>query len=139
MFDYQKATTSEKLTQRMPPEQQERHRQRIRDKVTYLNQYFVGSRKIAVDKALSIGKEQQYGKGFFFNLHRLTKQYQEGKLVNDPYRMLETGKDEKISFPERTLLHLGKGAQAVGQEQETGEDEPGKRRRKQQRQQQIER
>ena len=116
MFGYQKATTSKKLTEGMPLEQQERHQQRIRDKVTYLNQYFVGSHKIAVEKALSIGKEQQYGRGFFFNLHRLTKQYQEGKLVNDPYRIMETGKDEKVSFPERTLLHLGRGAQAVGQE-----------------------
>lgn len=135
-FGYEKPTVSDKLTRGMPPEQIQRHRQRIRDKVAHLNQYFVGTQKLDTDKALSIGQEQQYGKGFFFNLHRLTQQYQQGKFVNDPYRMLETGKDTQISFPERTLLHLGKGAQAVGQEME--EDEPGKRK-KRQRQQQIER
>ena len=42
--------------------------------------------------------------------------------------MLETGKDEAFSFPERTLLHLGKGAQAVGQE--AGEEEEVNRRKK---------
>ncbi|MGB3850393.1 MAG: DUF5712 family protein [Tunicatimonas sp.] len=121
MFSYEKPTVSNKLTQGMPPEQQERHQQRIRDRVVHLNQYFVGSQKIDVDRALDIGQEKQYGKGFFFNLHRLTKQYHEGKLVNNPYQVLETGKDEKISFPERTLLHLGKGAQ--GMSQEAGEEE----------------
>ena len=135
-FGYEKPTVSDKLTQGMPPEQAQRHQQRIRDRVAHLNQYFVGTQKLDTDKALSIGQEQQYGKGFFFNLHRLTQQYQQGKFVNDPYRMLETGKDEKISFPEHTLLHLGKGAQAVGQEME--DDEPGKRK-KRQRQQQIKR
>lgn len=136
-FSYEKPTVSEKLTQGMPPEQQQRHQQRIRDKVAHLNQYFVGSQKLDVEKALTIAKEQQYGKGFFFNLHRLTKQYQEGKLVNNPYQILETGKDEKISFPERTLLHLGKGAQAVGQE--VGEEEETSRRKKKQQQKQLER
>ena len=130
MFSYEKSTLSNKLTQGMPPEQQQRHQQRIRDKIAHLNQYFVGSQKIAVDRALAIGQEKQYGKGFFFNLHRLTKQYHEGKLVNNPYQMLETGKDEKISFPERTLLHLGKGAQ--GMSQEAGEEEDSRKRKKQQ-------
>lgn len=137
MFNYEKSTVSNKLTQGMPAEQQERHQQRIRDKVAHLNQYFVGSRKLDVEKALTIGKEKAYGKGFFFNLHRLTKQYHEGKLVNNPYQVLETGKDEKISFPERTLLHLGKGAQGLGQE--AGEEEEFRKRKKQQRSTQLER
>lgn len=140
MFGYQDATTSAKLTKGMSEETQLRHQERIRYRINQLNEHFTGSRKIDVDRALMIGKEQQYGKGFFFNLHRLTKQYQEGKLVNNPYRMLETGKDEKLSFPERTLFHLGKGAQAVGQEVGDGE-ETSRRKKKQQRQptQQIER
>ena len=138
MFSYEKPTVSEKLTQGMSIEQQQRHQQRIRDKVANLNQYFVGIQKIDVDRALAVGREQQYGRGFFFNLHRLTKQYQEGKPVNNPYQMLQTGKDEKISFPERALLHLGKGAQGMGQEAE--QDEPSKRKKKQaQQRQQIER
>ena len=50
--------------------------------------------------------------------------------MNDPYRVLETGKDEKIIFPERTLLHLGKGADRMGQE--AGEEEDSRKRKKQQ-------
>ena len=138
LFGYRDATTSDKLTAGMSEETKLRHQERIRYRITHLNQYFAGTQKLDVDKALSIGQEQQYGKGFFFNLHRLTKQYQEGKLVNNPYRMLETGKDEKMSFPEQTLLHLGKGAQAVGQE--VGEEEEtSQRKKKQQRTQQLER
>ncbi len=129
MFGYRDATTSEKLTAGMPEETQQRHRERIRYRIDQLNQYFVGSQKIAVDRALAIGQEKQYGKGFFFNLHRLTKQYHEGKLVNNSYQVLETGKDEKISFPERTLLHLGKGSQ--GMSQEAGEEEDSRKRKKQ--------
>ena len=138
MFGYRDPTTSESLTAGMPEETKLRHQERIRYRITDLNEHFVGKQKIDVDTALSIGREQQYGKGFFFNLHRLTKQYQQGKLVNNPYQMLETGKDEKISFSERALLHLGKGAQAVGQEV-SEDDELGKRKKKQQRQQQLER
>ena len=130
MFGYQDATTSSKLTAGMSEETQRRHQERIRYRIAHLNEYFTGDRKIDVARALSIGKEQQYGKGFFFNLHRLTKQYRAGKLVNDPYQMLATGKDEAFSFPERTLLHLGKGAQAVGQE--AGEEEEISRRKKKQ-------
>ncbi len=138
MFGYRDATTSPKLTAGMSEETQQRHQERIRYRINQLNQYFVGSQKIAVDRALAIGREKQYGRGFFFNLHRLTKQYHEGKLVNNPYQVLETGKDEKISFPERTLLHLGKGAQ--GMSQETGEEEDSRKRKKQhQRSTQIER
>ena len=138
MFNYEKPTVSNKLVQGMPPEQQHRHQQRIRDRVTHLNQYFVGSQKLDVEKTLTIGREKAYGKGFFFNLHRLTKQYHEGRLVNDPYQVLETGKDEKISFSERTLLHLGKGAQ--GMSQEAGEEEaPRKRKKQQQTKTQLER
>ena len=51
--------------------------------------------------------------------------------MNDPYQVLETGKDEKISFPERTLLHLGKGAQ--GMSQEAGQEEDSRKRKKQKR------
>ena len=138
MFGYQETTTSDKLTAGMPEETQQRHRERIRYRIDQLNQYFVGSQKIAIDRALAIGKEKEYGKGFFFNLHRLTKQYQEGKIVNNPYQVLETGKDEKISFPERTLLHLGKGKQCMGQEA-SEEEELGKRKKQQQRSTQIER
>ena len=130
MFDYQEATTSPKLTVDMPEETQQRHRERIRYRINELNEHFVGSQKIAVDRALAIGQEKQYGKGFFFNLHRLTKQYHEGRLVNNPYQVLETGKDERISFPERTLLHLGKGSQCMGQE--AGEEEDSRKRKKQQ-------
>ena len=130
MFGYHDATTSPKLTAGMPEETQQRHQERIRYRINQLNQYFVGSQKIAVDRALAIGREKQYGRGFFFNLDRLTKQYHQGKLVNNPYQVLETGKDEKISFPERTLLHLGKGAQSMGQE--AGEEEESRKRKKQQ-------
>ena len=130
MFGYRDTTTSPKLTAGMPEATQQRHRERIRYRVSQLNQHFVGSQKIDVNRTLAIGQEKQYGKGFFFNLHRLTKQYHEGRLVNNPYQVLETGKDEKISFPERTLLHLGKGAQSMGQE--AGEEEDSRKRKKQQ-------
>ena len=135
MFGYQKPTVSEKLTQGMPLQQQ-RHEQRIREKVDYLNEYFTGHWKINTDKALTIGKEQQYGRGFFFNLHKLTKQYQEGKAVNNPYHMLETGKDEKISLPEHVLFQAARTSEAVGQEMK--EDEPNQRK-KQQAKKQMER
>ena len=138
MFGYHDATTSPKLTAGIPEETQQHHRERIRYRINQLNEYFVGNQKLDVEKALTIGKEQQYGKGFFFNLHRLTKQYHEGKLVNDPYQVLETGKDEKISFPERTLLHLGKVAQGMSQEA-SEEEESHKRKKQHQRSTQIER
>jgi hypothetical protein len=121
MFGYEKATISEKLTQGMPQEQVERHRERIRYRVEYLNQYFVGNQKVEVDKALSIAEEKQYGKGFFFNLYRLTQHYQQGKLVHDPYQVLEKGKEDKITYPERSISSFAKGIQKLGQE--TGEDE----------------
>ena len=137
MFSYQKPTLSDKLTQGMPSEQVQRHQQRIRDKVACLNQYFVGTQKLDADKVLAIGKEQQYGKGFFFKLHRLTERYHQGKSVNNPYHILQTGKDEEISLPEHVLLRLGKGAQEIGQGAEN--EELDKRRRRQQQRQQIER
>ena len=133
MFGYQKATTSERLTAGMPEETKLRHQERIRYRVAHLNQYFVGSQKLNAERALSIGKAQEYGKGFFFNLHRLTKQYQEGKLVNNPYHVLETGKDEPLRFPERTLFQAARTSEAVGQEMEA--DEPNKRKKQQQKKQ----
>ena len=136
MFGYQKATTSEKLTAGMPEATKLRHQERIRYRVAHLNQYFVGSQKLDAERALSIGKAQEYGKGFFFNLHRLTKQYQEGKLVNNPYHVLETGKDEPFRFPERSLYEWGKGVQTLGEE--TAE-ETDQRRKKQQAKKQLDR
>lgn len=129
LFGYRDTTTSPKLTAGMPEETQQRHRERIRYRIAHLNKYFVGSQKIDVKKALSIGQEQQYGKGFFFKMQRLTKQYQEGRLVNNPYHVLETGKDEKISFPEHTLMHLGRGAKDVVHE--AGDSGEVRKRRKQ--------
>ena len=137
LFDYRNATTSQKLIASMPLETQQRHQERIRYRITHLNEHLVGKEKLDVEKAVSIGQQQQYGKGFFFNLHRLTQQYQQGKIVNNPYHVLQTGKDEKIVFPERTLLHLGKGAQ--GMNQEVGEEEVDKRKKKQQRHQPLDR
>ena len=102
MFGYQKATTSEKLTIGMPEATKLRHQERIRYRVAHLNQYFVGSQKLDAERALSIGKAQEYGKGFFFNLHRLTKQYQEGKLVNNPYHMLELAQMNDMFGKEKT-------------------------------------
>lgn len=132
MFGYQKPTLSDKLTQGMSPEQIQRHQQRIQEKVSSLNQYFVGTQKLDADKVLVIGKEQQYGKGFFFKLHRLTKQYHQGKSVNNPYHILQTGKDEPINLPEYTLLRLGKEAQETGQEVENKEFSKRKKRKTQQ-------
>ena len=131
LFDYRDTTTSPKLIAGMSEETQQRHRERIRYRVAHLNKYFVGSQKINTEKALAIGQEKQYGKGFFFNMQRLTKQYQEGKLVHDPYQVMQTGKDEQISFPEHTLMHLGRGAKDVVHE--AGSEEI--RKRKKQRQQ----
>ncbi|MEM9930132.1 MAG: hypothetical protein AAF840_09960, partial [Bacteroidota bacterium] len=138
MFDYQKATTSEKLTAPMPLEQQLRHRERIREKVAHLNRYFTGHWKLDEKKVLRIGEAQQYGKGFFFRLHHLTQQYQEGKPINNPYHMLETGKDEKLILPEFALLKLGKQSQQMGEGAEASPAQ--KRKRKQaQPQSQVER
>ncbi|MEM8968609.1 MAG: DUF5712 family protein [Bacteroidota bacterium] len=133
LFNYQKATTSEKLIAGMPEATQLRHQERIRYKVAHLNQYFMGHRKLDENKVLSIADEQNYGKGFFFRLHHLTKHYQQGKLVNNPYRMLETGKDEPLAFPERTLLHLGKQSLGMGEEIEPTDDEKNKKKQQQQR------
>ena len=136
MFGYDKPTLSQKLTQGMLPKQIQRHQQRIQEKVTCLNQYFVGTQKLDADKVLAIGKEQQYGKGFFFKLHRLTDRYHQGKVVNNPYHILQTGKDEAITLPEHTLLRLGKEGQEVGQEVE---NEELSKRKKRPTQQQLER
>ena len=132
MFSYKQSTISKKLTEGMAPEQQLRHRQRIRDKVDYLNTYFAGNYKLDIDRVQAIGKDQHYGKGFFFRLHHLTQRYQQGKPINNPYRMLQTGKDEFLRFPERTLFNLAKGSQAAGHEVEG--DEVSKRKKKQSRQ-----
>lgn len=133
LFDYQKDTTSEKLTAGMPEATQLRHQERIRYKVAYLNQYFMGHGKLDETKVLSIASEQNYGKGFFFRLHHLTKHYQQGKLVNNPYQMLETGKDEPLAFPERTLLHLGKHSLGMGEEAGATDAEKQKKKRQQHR------
>lgn len=136
LFDYGESTTSEKLTAPMSQTNQLRHRERIRQRVAYLNDYFVGSKKIDVDRALAIGQSQQYGKGFFFRLHHLTQRYQQGKLVNNPYQMLATGKDEPFHLPEYTLLKLGKQSQPMGEE---AEESLERKRKKKQTQSQIER
>ncbi len=133
LFDYQQETTSKKLTAGMPEATQLRHQERIRYKVAYLNQYFTGHRKLDENKVLSIAGEQHYGKGFFFRLHHLTQRYQLGKLVNNPYRMLETGKDEPLAFPERTLLHLGKQSLEMSEEVEHTDTEKQKKKQQQQR------
>jgi len=140
MFGYEKSTTSAKLTAGIPEETKLRHQERIRYRINHLNQYFTGSQKIDLDKVLSIGKGQQYGKGFFFNLHRLTQNYHQGKPVNNPYHFLQTSKDEKINFPEPSLINWSKGVQNLGK---GFEDEPldklkKKRKHSQQQDQQIE-
>ena len=134
MFGYEKSTTSTRLTAGMPEETKAHHQERIRYRINHLNQYFTGSQKIDLDRAISIGKEQQYGKGFFFNLHRLTQQYKQSKPVNNPYQMLQTGKDEKINFPDHSLISWSKGVKHLGQEFE--EEELGKPKKKRHRSQQ---
>ncbi|MGB3588814.1 MAG: DUF5712 family protein [Tunicatimonas sp.] len=138
LFDYQKATISEKLTAPMPPEEQLRYQRRIGEKVAHLNQYFTGHWKLDENKVLKIGKAQHYGKGFFFRLHHLTQRYQQGKLVNNPYHMLETGKDEPFRLPEYTLLKLGKQSQSMGEVTEESLDRKRKKKQTQQ-QPQVER
>ncbi|WKN44293.1 DUF5712 family protein [Tunicatimonas pelagia] len=128
LFNYQKATVSEKLTRNLPTKTQLRHQARIRDKVGYLNQYFVGHWKLDENTVLQLGKEQHYGKGFFFRLHHLTECYQQGKPVNDPYRMLVTGKDAPRVLPELTLTKLGKQSRGMGAEAK--EDIAQKRKKK---------
>lgn len=130
MFGYEKPTISEKLTVGMPEETKARHQERIRYRINHLNQYFTGSQKIELNKALSIGKEQDYGKGFFFNLHQLTQKYHQGKPVNNPYHVLQTGKDEKINYPEQGLISWSKGIKNMGQEiEEEGLGKPKKKRK----------
>ncbi|WPP51768.1 DUF5712 family protein [Catalinimonas niigatensis] len=121
MFGYEKSTISAKLTTGMSEETKLRHEERIRYRINHLNQYFTGSQKIDLDRALTIGKEQEYGKGFFFNLHRLTQNYQQGKPVINPYEVLQTGKDEKLNFPEKSIGSFAKSIQRLGQE--AGEEE----------------
>ncbi len=133
LFDYQQQTTSKKLTAGMPEATQLRHQERIRYKVAYLNQYFTGHWKLDENKVLSIADEQNYGKGFFFRLHHLTQRYQQGKLVNNPYQMLETGKDEPLAFPERTFLHLGKHSLGMSEEVVHPDAEKDKKKQQQQR------
>ncbi len=128
LFNYQKATVSKKLNRGMPAKTQLRHQARIREKVGYLNQYFMGHWKLDENTVLQLGEEQHYGKGFFFRLHHLIERYQQGKPVNDPYRMLETGKDVPRSLPELTLTKLGKQSQGMGVEVE--EDIAQKRKKK---------
>ncbi|WKN43281.1 DUF5712 family protein [Tunicatimonas pelagia] len=129
LFDYQQETTSKNLTASMPEATQLRHQERIRYKIDYLNQYFTGHWKLDENKVLSIAGEQNYGKGFFFRLHHLTKSYQQGKLVNSPYLLLETGKDELLALPEHTLLHLGK--QSLGMSEEVAHTDAEKQKKKQ--------
>ncbi|MEK6478323.1 DUF5712 family protein [Catalinimonas sp. 4WD22] len=122
MFGYEKATDSKKLTQGMAEDQVERHQERIRNRVDHLNQYFVGSQKIDIHRALAIAEEKQYGKGFFFNLHRLTQNYQKGKLIHNPYHVLETGRDEKVFHPERSISSVAKSIQQMGHETSEEDD-----------------
>ena len=139
LFDYQKPTISEKLTAGMPEEEKQRHRERIQHRIAYLNEHFVGSKKLDLDRVSTLAEQQQYGKGFFFRLHRLSEQYQQGKVIRDPYHILEKGKDRSgmpgIPFPGQALLSMGKSSQRLGQE--AGEDDLGISKKK--RQQELER
>jgi hypothetical protein len=139
MFDYQKSTISEKLTAGIPETEKQRHRERIQYRISHINEHFLGSKKLNVDRVNTLAEKQQYGKGFFFRLHQLSEQYREGRLVRDPYHMLEKGKDRSafsdIPFPGQALLSLGKGSQRLGQE--AGEEELATSRKK--RQQELER
>lgn len=129
MFSYQKATVLKKLTRDLPASTQLRHQARIREKVGYLNQYFMGHWKLDEKKVLQLGEDQHYGKGFFFRLYHLTQRYQQGKLVRDPYQMLTTGKDAPRTLPEFTLLKLGKQSQAMGAEAEEAIGQKCKKKR----------
>ncbi len=137
MFDYEKPTLSEKLTQGLPQEKIDKYQERIRYKVGNLNEHFLGKNKLDVEKVLSIGKTQSYGKGFFFNLHRLTQHYKQGKLVHNPYHVLKEGKDEKVLVPEVKLTSFAKSVQQLGYEI-GGENEMDFKRKKK-RGQEIER
>nr|WKN38677.1 DUF5712 family protein [Tunicatimonas sp. TK19036] len=133
MFDYRKPTVSEKLTAGMPEETKQRHQQRIRDKIAYLNEYLISSPKLSVEKALAMGKEQQYGKGFFFRLHHLTQQFQQGKLIHDPYQVLETGKDTPVRFPEPPVMSFAKSVKQLGNQVAEPEEPLGHPKKKQHR------
>jgi hypothetical protein len=138
LFGYEKATTSEKLTAAMPEEKIQKYKERIRDRIAYLNQHFTGSEKIEINKVMSLAQEQQYGKGFFFRLHHLTQSFQQGKLVNDPYHVLEKGKDisfkEKLDralpLPEKSMSGFAKSIQQLGSEAEQDDLDIGSRRKK---------
>lgn len=126
LFGYEKATTSEKLTAGLSEEKIQQYRERVRHRIEYINQYFTGREKIDTGKVLSIAEEQQYGKGFFFRLHHLTQSFQQGKLVNDPYHVIEKGKDisfkEKLDkacpLPEKSFSGFAKSIRQLGAETE---------------------
>jgi hypothetical protein len=139
MFNYAKPTISDKLTAGMPEQEKQRHRERIQHRISYLNEHFVGSKKLDLDRVDALADQQQYGKGFFFHLHRLSEHYQQGRIIRDPYHVLEKGKDRQgirgIFFPGQALLSMGKSSQRLGQE--AGDEELGITRKK--RQQELER
>jgi hypothetical protein len=123
----------------MPEQEKQRHRERIQHRISYLNEHFVGSKKLDLDRVNVLAEQQQYGKGFFFRLHRLSEDYRQGRIIRDPYHVLEKGKDRQgipgIFFPGQALLSMGKSSQRLGQE--AGDEELGITRKK--RQQELER
>ncbi|WKN44887.1 DUF5712 family protein [Tunicatimonas pelagia] len=140
LFDYQQATISEKFTRgTISSEHVKRHRIRIEEKVAYLNGCFLGSHKLDSEQVLAIGEKQGYGKGFFYNLHHLTEQYQQGKIISDPYQQLDPKERDSVAGKrEKSLSSFHKQLQSfsygIGEDIEGGSEEyekrkPGKIRR----------
>lgn len=129
MFDYQQPTQSKNFTKGTnSPEQVRRQRIRIEEKVDYLNEHFLGNHKLDTQKILSIGEKQHYGKEFFYNLHHLTQEYQQGKVVGDPYQRL----DPNMGQPGRHLSSVYKQLQSfsygIGEDIDGDYDEFDKRK-----------
>ena len=132
MFQYEHPTQSERFTKTtVSPGQVQRQRTRIEEKIAYLNEHFLGNHKLDTQKVLAIGKKQHYGKEFFYNLHHLTQEYQQGKVVGDPYERLDPQQEKNRSSVYKQLqsFSYGIGEDIDGDYNEYKKRKPGKVRR----------
>ena len=132
MFQYEQPTQSERFTNgTLRPEQVQRQRTRIEEKVAYLNEHFLGSHKLDTQKVLAIGEKQHYGKEFFYNLHHLNQEYQQGKVISDPYQRLDPqrGKNMSSVYKQLQSFSYGIGEDIDGDYDEYKKRKPGKVRR----------
>jgi hypothetical protein len=97
----------------------------IEKKVALINSYLPKDSKIEMEKVVEIGKKTEYNKQFYSRLSKTGFMLKDNKVVNDPYYMIETGKDLKpveIKATEYVVSTLEELERKYGNESQPYED-----------------